>query len=128
MTMERTTSAAINPRTEPLRSKNPPAIFARDLLRDTVAGVLAAVVLIANIVSFSALMFPGTLSAGMPVAIWAMLIGSSIGGVWIALRTSVPPIATGIDSPTGTVLVLLSASVGSSILAGAAVQPRRFRP
>ena len=45
-----------------------------------------------------------------------MLIGSSIGGVWIALRTSIPPIATGIDSPTGTVLVLLSASAGSGIM------------
>jgi sulfate permease, SulP family len=89
----------------------------RDGLRDTIAGLVAAVVLIANIVSFGALMFPGDLHAGMPIAIWAMLIGSSIGGVWIVLATSIPPIATGIDSPTGTVLVLLSASAGSSILA-----------
>jgi hypothetical protein len=89
----------------------------RDGLRDTIAGLVAAVVLIANIVSFGALMFPGNLSAGMPIAIWAMLIGSSIGGVWIALRTSLPPIATGIDSPTGAVLVLLGASAGSDILA-----------
>jgi SulP family sulfate permease len=89
----------------------------RDGVRDTIAGLVAAVVLIANIVSFGALMFPGNLNAGMPIAIWAMLIGSSIGGVWIALRTSLPPIATGIDSPTGTVLVLLSASVGAGIQA-----------
>jgi SulP family sulfate permease len=89
----------------------------RDGLRDTIAGLVAAVVLIANIVSFGALMFPGNLSAGMPVAIWAMLIGGSAGGVWIALRTSLPPISTGIDSPTGTVLVVLSASAGSGILA-----------
>jgi MFS superfamily sulfate permease-like transporter len=87
----------------------------RDGLRDTIAGLVAAVVLIANIVSFGALMFPGNLSDGMPIAIWAMLIGSSIGGVWIALRTSLPPIATGIDSPTGAVLVLLGASAGSDI-------------
>jgi MFS superfamily sulfate permease-like transporter len=89
----------------------------RDGLRDTIAGLVAAVVLIANIVSFGALMFPGNLSDGMPIAIWAMLIGSSIGGVWIALRTSLPPIATGIDSPTGAVLVLLGVSAGSDILA-----------
>ena len=37
--------------------------------------------------------------------------------MWIALRTSLPPIATGIDSPTGAVLVLLGASAGSGILA-----------
>src|SRR5947209_1999974 len=89
---------------------------ARDYLKEAIAGFVASVILIANIVSFSALMFPGELSAGIPVAIWAMLIGSSIGGVWIALATSLPPIATGIDSPTGAVLVLLSATVGSGVL------------
>jgi SulP family sulfate permease len=93
------------------------AAASRDGLRDTVAGLVGAVVLIANIVSFGALLFPGELHAGMSTAIWAMLIGGSVGGVWIALRTSIPPIATGIDSPTGTVLVLLSASAGASILA-----------
>ena len=91
--------------------------FSRDLFRDSVAGLVAAVVLIANIVSFGALMFPAALSSGMPMAIWAMLIGSSMCGVWIALKTSLPPIATGIDSPTATVLVLLSASAGSNVLA-----------
>ena len=81
----------------------------RDYAKDTLAGLVASVVLIANIVSFGALMFPGDLSAGVPVVVWSMLIGSCIGGIWIALWTSLPPIATGIDSPTGTVLVLLSA-------------------
>lgn len=89
----------------------------RDGLRDLVAGIVAAVVLIANIVSFGALMFPGDLSAGIPLAVWSMLIGACICGVVIALTTSLPPIATGIDSPTGTVLVLLSALAGSSIIA-----------
>lgn len=89
----------------------------RDYTRDTIAGVLASVVLIANIVSFGALMFPGDLTPGIPTAIWAMLIGSCIGGIWIALATSLPPIATSIDSPTGTVLVLLSAAAGSGVMA-----------
>ena len=88
-----------------------------DGVKDTIAGLVASVVLIANIVSFGALMFPGTLGAGIPIAIWAMLIGSCIGGVWIALATSLPPLATGINSPTGTVLVLLSAAAGSSVMA-----------
>src|SRR6185312_15654253 len=47
----------------------------------------------------------------------AMLIGSCIGGGWIAAATSLPPIASGIDSPTGAVLVLLSASPGADVLA-----------
>jgi sulfate permease, SulP family len=89
----------------------------RDGLSDTVAGTVAAVVLIANIVSFGALMFPGELNAGAPIAIWSMLVGGCICGVWIALATSLPPLATGIDSPTGTVLVLLSALAGGRVLA-----------
>ena len=89
------------------------SIFGRDLL----AGLVASVILIANIVSFGTLMFPGDLSAGIPIAIWAMLIGSCIGGLWIALSTSLPPLATGIDSPTGVVLILLSSAAGSAVLA-----------
>jgi sulfate permease, SulP family len=84
---------------------------------DSIAGVIGSVVLIANIVSFGALMFPGQLNGGIPVAIWAMLIGSCVGGIWIALTTSLPPLSTGIDSPTGTVLILLSAMTGGRILA-----------
>lgn len=83
-----------------------------------IAGLVAAVVLIANIVSFGALMFPGELRAGVPTAIWAMLIGSCICGVWIARGSSLSPIATGIDSPTGVVLVLLGSLAGARVLNG----------
>jgi SulP family sulfate permease len=89
----------------------------RSVLSDSIAGVIASVVLIANIVSFGALMFPGELNGGIPVAIWAMLIGSCVGGIWIALATSLPPLSVGIDSPTGTVLVLLSAMTSGRVIA-----------
>jgi sulfate permease, SulP family len=89
----------------------------RDAGKDALAGLVAAVVLIANIVSFGALMFPGDLSAGIPIAIWSMLIGGCIAGAWIALSTSLPPLATGIDSPTGAVLVLLSALTATDVRA-----------
>ncbi len=91
--------------------------MSRDCGKDLIAGLVASVVLIANIVSFGALMFPGDLGAGIPTAIWAMLVGSCVAGIWIALATSLPPLATGIDSPTGTVLVLLSMATGPGILA-----------
>jgi SulP family sulfate permease len=87
------------------------------LARDAVAGLVAAIVLIANIVSFAALIFPGPLAVGAPTAIWAMLVGSGLCGMWIAWKTSLPPIATGIDSPTGAVFVLLSASASTAVLA-----------
>ena len=59
--------------------------------RGALAGLVASVVLVANIVSFAALMFPGVLAAGASSAIWAMLIGSGSGsgsgsgvvGVWV---------------------------------------------
>jgi SulP family sulfate permease len=56
-----------------------------------------------------------------------MLIGGCVGGAWIALTTSLPPLATSIDSPTGTVLILLSSMVAASVRAaggdtGAAIQ------
>jgi SulP family sulfate permease len=89
---------------------------ANDLFRNATAGLLASIVLIAGIISFSALMFPGQLSAGAPIAIWSMLIGSCAGGIIVAWRTTLPPLASGIDSPTGTVLVLLSAAAGSASL------------
>ena len=89
----------------------------RNGVRDTVAGIVAAVVLIANILSFGALMFPGQFNAGIPIAVWSMLIGGSVCGVCVALMTSLPPLATGIDSPTGTVLVLLSALAGAQVVA-----------
>jgi len=87
----------------------------RRLLKDAVAGAVASVVLVANIVSFAALMFPGDLGQGIPLAIWGMLVGGCVGGLWIAWTTSLPPIATGIDSPTGAFLVLLSASAATAV-------------
>ncbi len=52
----------------------PPRIASRsEIFRDPIAGVLAAVVLIANIISFGGLMFPGDLSASISTVIWAML-------------------------------------------------------
>jgi sulfate permease, SulP family len=93
------------------------SIAGHHILKDGVAGLVASIVLIANIVSFGALMFPGELSIGISTAVWAMLIGSCIGGICIALLTSLPPIATGIDSPTGAVLVLLSAATAPAVIA-----------
>ena len=90
----------------------------RWLAQDLLAGAVASVVLIANLVSFAALMFPGALAQGTSTVIWAMLIGSGVGGLWVAWRTSLPPLATGIDSPTGAVFVLLAASAGATVLAG----------
>ncbi len=90
---------------------------AKSLLSDALAGFTSAIILAGNIVAFSALMFPGDMSAGVPVALWAMLAGSFVCGVLIALRTTIPPLATGIDTPTGAVLVVLSSGVTAAVIA-----------
>ena len=87
------------------------------ILTDIVAGVTTAIVLIGNIVAFSALMFPGQFSGGISVALWAMLLGSGLSGVWIALKTSIPPLASGIDTPTGAVLVVLAGTITTGVSA-----------
>src|SRR5262245_21223956 len=98
-------------------SRNRLLAVGRDLVHDAIAGYVTAVVLTGNILSFGALMFPGDLRVGISTAIWAMLIGSCVGGVVIALSASLPPLASGIDSPTGAVLLFLSASTGAGVLA-----------
>lgn len=87
------------------------------LVTDAVAGLTTAIVLVGNIVAFSALMFPGQFSGGITVALWAMLLGSAITGVWIALKTSIPPLASGIDTPTGAVLVVLAGTITTGVTA-----------
>ena len=53
-----------------------PSAAIGSLFRGFIAAVVAAIIIVANIVSFSALMFPGDLGAGVPTAIWAMLVGA----------------------------------------------------
>jgi SulP family sulfate permease len=115
-----TATVDVDPRKRARRGRTSLARAARDGAKDAIAGLVGSVVLVANIVSFAALMFPGPLAGGIPFAIWSMLVGSAVGGMWIAWATSIPPIATGIDSPTGTFLVLLSATAGSAVLASGA--------
>jgi SulP family sulfate permease len=110
--------------TEPRVAKFRPVLTAlrRNVFKDITAGIAASVVSITNIISFGALLFPADLNAGVPIAIWAMLIGSCLGGVWIALNTSLPPMASGMDSPTVAVLAVLSTIIGSQILAAGATE------
>jgi len=75
--------------------------YARDgLLRDVLAGLVASIVLVANIVSFAALIFPGALAGGASTAIWAMLIGSGFSGLWIARRRALAEGGLGFGQPS----------------------------
>ena len=104
----------VDARTAPNETLGQPLTFGT-LLRDIAAAAVSAIVLLTSIVSFASLMFPGTLAAGAPTAVWAMLVGSGVAGVWIALRSSLPPVSSGIDGATGAIFVLLVAQVATSV-------------
>lgn len=99
----------------------------RTAARDGLAGLVGAVVLVINIVSFSALMFPGALAAGAASAVWAMLVGSAVVGLWVAWKTTLPPLATGMDSPTAAVLVLIAAGAGPAVLSAGGTPPQAIQ-
>lgn len=86
-------------------------------VRDAVAGVTAAMLSAAYAASYSALLFPGALSpSGAPIAMWALLFGASVGGAWIAWRTSLPPIASGLDSSQAATFAALSAILADTLM------------
>jgi SulP family sulfate permease len=95
--------------------------------REVLAGLVGSIVLITNIVSFGALMFPGALAAGAPTAIWAMLIGGAVVGLWVSWKTTLPPLASGIDSPTGAVLALVAAAVAQAVLSSGGAAPQAIQ-
>jgi sulfate permease, SulP family len=80
-------------------------------LREAVAGAIAATIILSYALSYSALMFHDAFASGMPIVLWAMLIGAAIGGVAIAVRTTLPPVACGTDIPQAAVMVALAGAV-----------------
>lgn len=85
--------------------------------RALISGLITSVVVIAYAIGYSALLFHDDLAAGAPIALWSMMMGALIAGVWIGIRTTVPPLGIGMDAPSVPVLVLLSAGIGSDVVA-----------
>jgi SulP family sulfate permease len=94
-----------------------PRLTVGTLSRDLAAAAVSVVVLLTSVVSFASLMFPGGLAVGAPTAVWAMLVGSGIAGLWVALRSSLPPVSSGIDGATGAIFVLMVGQVAGSVTA-----------
>ncbi|HYD15337.1 MAG TPA: SulP family inorganic anion transporter [Hyphomicrobium sp.] len=84
---------------------------------NALAGLVASLLTLAYCVSFSALLFQGPLAGGLPMGLWALLVGSAIAGLYVALTTSLPPAEAGPDNPAVAVLAVLAATVSGSVLA-----------
>jgi sulfate permease, SulP family len=83
---------------------------------NALAGLVASLLTLAYCLSFSALLFQGQLAGGLPMGLWALLVGSAVAGLYVSLTTSLPPAEAGPDNPAVAVLAVLAATVSGPVL------------
>jgi len=81
------------------------------------AGTISAIVNIAYCISFSALIFHGSLAAGFSLGLAALIMGTVVTGVVVALTTSLVPADAGPDTPAVAVMSVLAATVAAGLAA-----------
>ncbi len=85
--------------------------------RDVVSGFIGAMVQIAYCISFSALIFQEPIAAGFPLGLAALLMGTVVTGVIVALTTTLSPATGGPDTPAVAVLSVLAGSIAGTLSA-----------
>ena len=85
--------------------------------RDMVSGFIGAMVQIAYCISFSALIFQEPIAAGFPLGLAALLMGTVVTGVIVALTTTLSPATGGPDTPAVAVLSVLAGSIAGTLSA-----------
>ena len=93
----------------------PSNIEASTLGRDALAGTISAIVNIAYCISFSALIFQGSIAAGFPLGLAALIMGTVVTGVVVALTTTLVPADAGPDTPAVAVMSVLAATVAAGL-------------
>lgn len=83
---------------------------------NALAGLVASLLTLAYCLSFSALLFQGELANGLPMGLWAFLVGSAVAGLYVSLTTSLPPAEAGPDNPAVAVLAVLASTVAGPVL------------
>ncbi len=100
-----------------LALKRPRNVDASTLGRDALAGVISAVVQIAYCISFAALIFAGDLASGFSLGLAALIMGTAVTGVVIALTSTLSPANGGPDSPAVAVMSVLAGSIAAALAA-----------
>jgi SulP family sulfate permease len=100
-----------------LALKRPRNVEALTLARDAMAGTISAIVNIAYCISFSALIFQGSIAAGFPLGLAALIMGTVVTGVVVSLTTSLVPADAGPDTPAVAVMSVLAATVAAGLAA-----------
>ena len=81
------------------------------------AGTISAIVNIAYCISFSALIFQGSIAAGFPLGLAALIMGTMVTGVVVALTTTLVPADAGPDTPAVAVMSVLATAVAAGLAA-----------
>jgi SulP family sulfate permease len=87
------------------------------LLRDWSAGVVASLVTLAHCLSFSALIFAGELSAGLPMALWGFMISTALVALLTGAVSTLPPLLCGPRNPVVAVMSVLALTVSAAAAA-----------
>ena len=91
--------------------------------RDALAGAISAVVQIAYCISFSALIFQGALASGFSLGLAAIIMGTVVTGIVVALTSTLSPADAGPDTPAIAVMSVLAGSIAAALAAkGASTQ------
>lgn len=90
------------------------ATLLRGAARDSLAGVVASLVLLAHCLSFSALIFAGSVSAGLPMALWGFMAATAIVTLLSAFRTTLPPVLAGPRNPVAAVMAVLASTIAAA--------------
>jgi sulfate permease, SulP family len=85
--------------------------------RDALAGVISAVVQIAYCISFSALIFQGALASGFSLGLAALIMGTVVTGIVVALTSTLSPADAGPDTPAVAVMSVLAGSIAAALTA-----------
>lgn len=81
------------------------------MARDAASGMVASLVTLAHCLSFSALVFAGDLSPGLPMALWGFMLATAVVTLLSGSLTTLPPILAGPRNPAVAVMAVLAATV-----------------
>jgi SulP family sulfate permease len=100
-----------------LALRRPPNTDLPSLGRDALAGAISAIVQIAYCISFSALIFQGAIASGFPLGLAAIIMGTVVTGIVVALTSTLSPADAGPDTPAIAVMSVLAGSIAAALAA-----------
>ncbi len=83
------------------------------LFRDTLSGLVFALVIITYCISFSALIFQGELASGLTLGLSMLLTGTVVTCLIIALTSTLNPAGAGPDTPAVAVMSVLATAIAA---------------